>query len=972
MIENIEFIRNVALLYDKAGQIMTICIPSENKKKKHKMFCSCSHGSYAKCSHAKELVEGYDLLLEKYHGELPDSVFQKSFIRKIFDLYIRVNPSSVDNIRVATCSTLSDGITVESAQGKQLADVFFPEDVEERFLGRILPDKLSRLHFMRNAVNFVVSEQEKALSIMGQKSFRQVSEKSLWFLTAYHLFREYGDDGVVPHLGIDTELKVCYLSWYQGDKLVLKASLPDEIVPNIVEMCRTGKPIRCDAGLPGTEQELLFKLVSDEPLRKVAIHPVVYIGERVLENLVEINKKYCYHCYCYIPEKNSFVTISPDSMKLVATGWGEVKTVANDEVSALLEANAEALSIAKKEQSAGQLDLFATATTEINFARIAYPSIVTSFDNVELDPVKMDATSCTLQINYSSKDHSVSLVALLDAKKGKRRFLCSPELTIDMKSPAIGASIVGAKGMGKDGTVTIPKAALMRFKAASVRMKFSKNNTLSKKIKDLFEFKPLRDFVPLEKFNGELREYQKNCVQWLLFLYDNNFGGLLCDEMGLGKTIETIAFLGALREQRECNGPHLVVCPASVLEYWERQLIRFLPGVRVKTHYSGNRDQTIAITEFDVMVTTFGVLRNDIELLSAIKFQIVIFDEIQQLKNSASLSTAAAFNMDAVLKLGLTGTPIENNIHELKTLFNLTIPGLFAMDLDNEQGRFIDEQGAGMSEQERKSIQRIIEPFMLRRLKMTVLTELPAKIEEVRYCEMAGAQNTLYKEVLEERGGPLLESLKRTDEPIQYINFYSLFTYLKQICNHPGSLLENPEEYIYSESGKWELFKELLDESLGSNQKVVVFSQYLKMLDIIKLHCEMLGVGTALLTGKTVKRDALVQQFANDPQCQVFICSLKAGGVGIDLTPASTVIHYDRWWNAAREDQATDRVHRFGQTRGVEVFKLVTKDSIEERIDSIIQRKRILSNDVLTEDNPEEMKKFTREDLVEILTNGKR
>jgi superfamily II DNA or RNA helicase len=972
LIENLEFIRNVALLYDKKGQNMTICIPSENKKKKNKMFCSCSNGSYAKCSHAKELEEDYEFLLENYNGELPDSVFQKSFIRKIFDLYIRVNPSSVENIKVVTNNTLSEGISVENAQGKLLAEAFFPEEIEERFLGRILPDKLSRLHFMRNAVNFVISDQEKTLIAMGQKSFRQVSEKSLWFLAAYHLFREYRVDGVVPHLGVDTEEKVCFLSWYHDDKLVFKAPLPDEIVPNIVEMCRTGKSISCDAGLPGMEQELLFKLVSAQSNKQVEIHPVVYFGEHIPENLVEINKKYCYHCYCYIPEKNSFVTISPDSMKLVATGWGEVKTVAGDEISAFLENSAEALSIAKKEQATSQLDLFATATTEINFARIAYPSIVTSFDNVELNPVKMDATSCTLQINYSSKDNSVSLVSLLDAKKGKKRFLCSPELTIDMKSPAIDASIVGAKGIGKDGTVTIPKAALMRFKGAAMKMKFSKNNTLTKKIRDLFEFKPLRDFVQLERFNGELREYQKNCVQWLLFLYDNNFGGLLCDEMGLGKTIETIAFLGALREQRECCGPHLVICPASVLEYWDRQLKRFLPGVRVKSHYSGNRDEIIDVAEFDVMITTFGVLRNDIELLSAIKFQIVIFDEIQQLKNSASLSTVAAFNMDAVLKLGLTGTPIENNIHELKTLFNLTIPGLFAMDLDNEQGRFIDEQGAGMSEQERKSIQRIIEPFMLRRLKMTVLTELPAKIEEVRYCELLGAQNALYKEVLEERGGPLLESLKRTDEPIQYINFYSLFTYLKQICNHPGSLLENPEEYIYSESGKWELFKELLDESLGSNQKVVVFSQYLKMLDIIKLHCEMLGVGTALLTGKTVKRDALVQQFANDPQCRVFICSLKAGGVGIDLTPASTVIHYDRWWNAAREDQATDRVHRFGQTRGVEVFKLVTNDSIEERIDSIIHRKRILSNDVLTEDNPEEMKKFTREDLVEILTAGKR
>jgi superfamily II DNA or RNA helicase len=971
LLENIEFIRNVALLYDQKGQKMTICIPAEGKKKKPKMFCSCSNGSYATCTHARTLKDGYDQLLQKYNNELPDTVFQKSFIRKIFDLYIRVNPCSVENIQVVPKTTHPYGITVFSAQKKMLAETSFPTENEERFLGRIMPDKLSRLHLMHNAVNFFISDQEKAHSEMGHKSFRQVTEKSFWFLAAYHLFREFGDDGIIPRFGVDHEKGLCFLTWYNADQPVFKAPLPNEIVPNIVEMCKTGSGMQTDITIPGSELELLFRLEISDKTPQVSIFPVIRSGDSETNELDEIDSRFFYHRYLYLPEKRKFINCTQDSMKLIATGWGEQKSVPVEEISAFLEKNGEVFSLSSREQGTAQLDLFSTGVKELNYARIVSPEIVTSFDNVELNPVKMDSTSCTLQINYSSKDGSVTLVSLLNAKNEKKRFLCTSELTVDMKSPAINASIVSAKGVGKDGTVTIPKAALMRFKSAAMRMKFSKNNSLTKKIKEMFEFKPVRDFIPLERFNGDLREYQKHCVQWLLFLYDNNFGGLLCDEMGLGKTIETIAFLGALIEQRECSGPHLVICPASVLEYWERQLKRFLPEIRVKTHYSGNRDEKLNTDDFDILITTFGILRNDIELLSAIKFSIVIFDEIQQLKNSASLSTAAAFNLDAVLKLGLTGTPIENNVHELKTLFNLTIPGLFSMDMDNEQGRFIDEQGAGMSDGERKSLQRIIEPFMLRRLKMSVLTELPAKIEEVRYCELTGEQFDLYKEVLEERGGPLLESLKKTDQPIQYINFYSLFSYLKQICNHPGSLLENPEGYTASESGKWELFKQLLDECLGSNQKVVVFSQYLKMLDIVKLHCEKIGIGTALLTGKTVKRDALVQKFAQDSQCRVFICSLKAGGVGIDLTPASTVIHYDRWWNAAREDQATDRVHRFGQPRGVEVFKLVTKDSIEERIDTIIRRKRFLSNDVLTEDSPEEMKKFTREDLVEILTGGK-
>ncbi|MFL6292062.1 MAG: DEAD/DEAH box helicase, partial [Thermoanaerobaculia bacterium] len=266
-------------------------------------------------------------------------------------------------------------------------------------------------------------------------------------------------------------------------------------------------------------------------------------------------------------------------------------------------------------------------------------------------------------------------------------------------------------------------------------------------------------------------------------------------------------------------------------------------------------------------------------------------------------------------------------------------------------------------------LRRLISPFVLRRLKSSVLDELPEKLEDLRACPLSDDQVRLYREALAGRGAELAREIEAAgDRPLPYIHIFALLNLLKQICGHPAlalGCLDRADEYA---SGKWDLFREVLGEALESGQKVVVFSQFLGMIGLMERHLRGLGIGHAVLTGSTVDRGGAVDRFNRDPDCRVFLGSLKAGGMGIDLVGGSVVIHYDRWWNAAREDQATDRVHRIGQRRAVHVLKLIAEGTLEEKISALIERKRRLMDSVVKEDDPHLAKIFTRDELLEMLS----
>jgi superfamily II DNA or RNA helicase len=454
----------------------------------------------------------------------------------------------------------------------------------------------------------------------------------------------------------------------------------------------------------------------------------------------------------------------------------------------------------------------------------------------------------------------------------------------------------------------------------------------------------------------QLYDYQQNGVSWLWSLYRNGFGGLLCDDMGLGKTHQAMALITmAIRSGLDL--PVLVVCPTSLIDHWKEKLASYAPEVPVEVHWGSGR----ALGEgMRVVISSYGTVRNDVGLMAGHRFGLLLLDEMQTLKNRATSTYQSFTAIQREVAIGLTGTPVENRLEELKALLDFVLPGLLPSDQIFHR-LFVEPIVSGRPGGADERLRRMIDPFMLRRTKAQVLHDLPEKIIDKRFCTMAPEQAALYQEALD--GGETILRQMREAGDVPYIHLFALLNRLKQLCNHP-SLVGEPG----AGSAKWDLFVELLDECLASGLKVVVFSQYVKMLRLIEKHLEERGTGFATIKGETRNRGEMIRRFHADPECRVFTASLRAGGLGIDLTAASVVIHYDRWWNQAREDQATDRVHRLGQNRGVQVLKLITRGTIEEKIDAIIERKQRLAADAVREDDPALARQFSREEIADLLS----
>lgn len=523
----------------------------------------------------------------------------------------------------------------------------------------------------------------------------------------------------------------------------------------------------------------------------------------------------------------------------------------------------------------------------------------------------------------------------------------------------------------KGKKVLLTTLEFMRLKAFDP-ISLSESATEGRDLWDQLQNLHTPDDPDLEGLNSHLRPYQDLGVKWLWFLYQQRLSGLLCDDMGLGKTHQTMGLVAGIANlfhtlAQGVQRHFLIVCPTSVIYHWMDKLHEFLPNLRVYPFYGTKRNLEQFPENYDILLTSYGILRNEIKLLSKIPFELAVFDEIQIAKNHSSRVYNALTMVDAQMRVGLTGTPIENYLRELKSLFDIVLPGYMPGDTDYRSLfiRPIEKEG---NRARQKLLNRLIQPFLLRRRKQDVLTDLPEKTEEVSYCDLLSHQHQLYLEVLEQRRKPILEELQNDKLQIPYMHIFALLSSLKQICDHPAVYYKKPEDYTQHVSGKWELFIELLQEARESRQKVVVFSQYLHMLDIIEAYLTEQRIGFSSLRGSTTDRKEQIDQFNQDPACEVFVASLQAAGLGIDLTAGSVVIHYDRWWNAARENQATDRVHRIGQTRGVQVFKLVTKETFEEKIDAMILRKGKLMEEVIGADDHATLKTFTREELIDLIS----
>lgn len=436
-----------------------------------------------------------------------------------------------------------------------------------------------------------------------------------------------------------------------------------------------------------------------------------------------------------------------------------------------------------------------------------------------------------------------------------------------------------------------------------------------------------------------LRPYQGEGVQWLWQRYLAGIGALLADDMGLGKTHEIMGLLCLVRSAKP-RAPILVVCPRGVLEHWHHLLDTFAPSLGVHRFHGSDRRLPGPSSGDPVILTTYDILVRSTEELTAIEWDIVVFDEAQRIKNPRTKAARSSRRLKASFRAALSGTPLENRLLELWSVIDLILPGYLGSERD------FKAIYRSPSQHDLVSLRRRLGVLTLRRLKEQVLSDLPEKVEDIRYCSMTPAQRTMYQSIHSGAMPEIVAMLKDNEQEIPYVHIFALMTRLKQVCDHAA--LGTPDKTATGmSSGKLEVFDEILDESTDSGQQVVVFSQYVKMLELLSQHLDTRKISHLSLTGSTRDRGRVIRRFNSGQHEGVLLASLLAGGVGIDLTGASVVVHYDRWWNPAKENQATDRVHRMGQKKFVHVFKLVTRNTIEERIDEMIREKSALFEEVV-------------------------
>jgi len=474
--------------------------------------------------------------------------------------------------------------------------------------------------------------------------------------------------------------------------------------------------------------------------------------------------------------------------------------------------------------------------------------------------------------------------------------------------------------------------------------------------------------MPKVDYGFELRKYQTNGLTWLWSLYQRGLAGLLADDMGLGKTHQVLALLTTIYHgKNRPRAPSLVVAPTSVVAAWAQKLQKY--DTRLRWHVFHGKSRKLNLGEVDLVLTTYGILQRD-PVLRESEWHIVMLDEAQAIKNATTLSARSSRAIPCKFRIAMTGTPVENQSTDLWSTLEFLLPGYLGSLARFK--RLYGSEREGLSHHQAEALKRLVSPFLLRRTKSQVLKELPEKTEEIVSCEMTIQQKKAYKAVLTSTEAEKAREDLESGKKVNYANILAVLTRLKQICDHPqladlvSGKIKNIKKVDPTHTGKWEALEELLHEAVGSNLKTVIFTQYLGMIDLIANHLKNEGIGFTELRGDTSDRAKRIERFASDPECKVFLCSLLAGGLGIDLTAGSVCIHYDRWWNPAKENQATDRLHRIGQTRGVQVFKLQIPGTVEDRIAQIIESKNNLSNSLIQESSVG-LKAFSKQELLDLL-----
>jgi superfamily II DNA or RNA helicase len=969
--DRIEFHRHALALApgadDSSGGVAVLV--AEGGQPDAQRFCSCKVPHGKTCPHLIEISRIVAALSREQGGVGLNETFRNGHWFALAAILSDGDKETPDSIKIQKGGGEEVGtVRIWSRDGRDMA-LFSPRKGHiRRFLERCgnrpsgagggeRPEHRGAV--LKRLARLTQTENERIMAARGFRSRIQGLEESFWYFVAYHHFLEYGDvvrfQGEMSGTGGTMVLRgEDDLGWS-----LFRIQVPERHVKGLLEWFQHYLPGHPAPALHAASLRPVFRvqLTEARDLQVLPLYEFAVEGENPQYfSQSEVEDSRCGDL-AYLPALKAFVRVGTLDREHRAR-WSEKVMVKRDRVPAFLD----------------QFRRTMAAGPYLIDPSVAALKIFKSYERSMVNPEAMTRDWCYLSVDYGFGKNSVSLADILRAKRKKQRFIETPDGWVDLQSGALEGlngllDLPDAEtGEAGKGALRLSRLDVFRVHAAhETPPEITGGRERAELLEALLQLKAPRPLPASTGLKSHLRSYQQNGVEWAWFLYENRLGGVLCDDMGLGKTHQAMALMLSILADEKPSVPFLVVCPTTVMSHWQQKLERYAPDLTAALYHGPGRDFEVARKEYRVILTSYGLLRRDIDHLETITYPLVIFDEIQHVKNAGTQAYGAARALKADVKLGLTGTPIENSLTDIKALLDVALPGYLGAD-GPFKTRYVAPLKSDLDSPRQDEFRRLISPFTLRRVKESVLPELPEKIEDLRSCRLRGEQIRLYRDAVSSQGQSLLAALKDEGSKVPYIHIFALLNLLKQICDHPALLDESVDNYRNYRSGKWELFKELLGEAVESGQKVVVYSQFLGMIRIMGDHLKRQGIGYVTLTGASRNRGKIISTFNEDPKCRVYVGSLKAGGTGVDLVAGSVVIHYDRWWNAAKEDQATDRVHRIGQKRGVQVFKLVTQGTLEEKIAAIIEKKRNLMDAVIREDDPGVMKTFSREELIDILS----
>lgn len=581
--------------------------------------------------------------------------------------------------------------------------------------------------------------------------------------------------------------------------------------------------------------------------------------------------------------------------------------------------------------------------------------------------LKKNSYKFDFELNCTSNGDEVPFPQIIDALFRNRNYIKLVNGVHTRISAPVLLSLLKAIGQSKDTSRPLYQAIPILHALESHEIKIEMDKGFKDFIEKIHNFKELAHVDLNKDFHGELREYQHEGLNWLSFLREYGLAGILADDMGLGKTIQALALL-LTHHKSSKRAPSLVVAPTSVVYNWLSESEKFTPSLSTGLFLGRDRSELLSRLEKDdvkrpdVVFTTYGIIRRDYETLKKIQFEYLILDEAQNIKNPESVGATASKTLKAFHRLALSGTPVENRLKELWSLFDFLMPEFLGVykDFNDSFERPIDAgiDGAG------QKLRKIVHPFILRRLKSQVEKELPDRTDIVNLCELEDEQRALYLDVLDECRQKVFSEIASRGIGRSQLSVLTALLRLRQVCCDPRLLKNREETPPANASAKLTALMAMIGEIVEEGHKILVFSQFVEMLTLIRTELEAAGYVYEYIDGQTPAKERLerVNKFNADDSIPVFLISLKAGGTGLNLTGADYVIHYDPWWNPAVENQATDRAHRIGQTRHVFNYKLITRGTVEEKIIALQKKKKELAELVIGGDESV-AKELTKEDL---------